>query len=69
MIIEIYKEDNQDNREYTGWVKSITVFDHEQRTDTIYISNNWNWNIKQIIAIQKDKIPELIEWLKALYVK
>lgn len=66
MELIIYSELWYDKIDHPNWERIISINDHEQRKDSIYIKNNWKWNAKQLIMIRKDKVPDLIEWLKKL---
>ncbi len=66
MELIIYSELWYDKIDYPNWERIISINDHKQRKESIYIKNNWKWNAKQIIMIRKDKVSDLIEWLKKL---
>lgn len=66
MELIIYSELWYDKIDYPNWERIISINNHEQRKDSIYIKNNWKGNAKQLIMIRKDKVPDLIEWLKKL---
>ncbi len=66
MELKIYSELWFDKIDYPDWERIISINDHEQRKESIYIKNNWKWNAKQLIMIKKDKVADLIEWLKKL---
>jgi len=62
MELKIYSELWFDKIDYADWERIISINDHEQRKESIYIKNNWKWNAKQLIMIKKDKVADLIEW-------
>lgn len=66
MEIIVYSELWFDKIDYPNWERIISVSDSETRKQSIYIKNNWKWNSKQIIQINKDKVDDLIEWLKKI---
>lgn len=66
MELKIYSELWFDKIDYPDWERIISINDHEQRKESIYIKNNWKWNAKQIIQINKWKVKDLIDWLNLL---
>ncbi|HNG97653.1 MAG TPA: hypothetical protein PLW93_05265 [Candidatus Absconditabacterales bacterium] len=66
MELIIYSEVGYDKIDHPNGERIISINDHEQRKDSIYIKNNGKGNAKQLIMIRKDKVPDLIEGLKKL---